>query len=76
MAQVEVEPDVYWDRLDQYEHAAQKELAHKTGRRQRKWTKQIKRDRRHPHRRVSRTDPEAGYLNRPGKPKSMHYLSH
>jgi transposase len=76
LAEIEEEPGVYWDRLDQYEETAQEELAHKTGRRQKKRTKQIKRDRRHPHRRVSRTDPEAGYLNRPGKPKGMHYLSH
>jgi len=25
---------------------------------------------------VSTTDPEAGYLNRPGKPQGMHYLDH
>ncbi len=76
LKEVEEEPGVYWDRLDQYEEAAQEELEQKTGRRQKKRTKQIKRDHRHPHRRVSRTDPEAGYLNRPGKPKGMHYLSH
>ena len=69
-------PGAYWERLDQYEEIAQEELAQKTGRRQKKRTKQVKRDRRHPHRRVSRTDPESGYLNRPGKPKGMHYLSH
>lgn len=76
LAEVEEEPGVYWERLDQYEELAQEELEEKTGRRQEKRTKQIKRDRRHPHRRASRTDPEAGYLNRPGKPKGMHYLSH
>ena len=76
LKEVEEEPGIYWDRLDQYEEAAQTELARKTGRRQKKRVKQIKRDRRRPHRQVSRTDPEAGYLNRPGKPKGMHYLSH
>lgn len=76
LEEVPEEPGVYWERLDRYEEAAQEELTRKTGRRQEKRTKQIKRDRRHPHRRVSRTDPEAGYLNRPGKPKGMHYLSH
>lgn len=76
LAEITEEPGVYWDRLDQYEELAQDELVQKTGRRQKKRTKQIKRDRLHPHRRVSRTDPEAGYLNRPGKPKGMHYLSH
>ena len=58
------------------EELAQEDLEHKTGRRQTTRTKQIKRDRRHPHKRVSRTDPESGYLKRPGKPKGMHYLSH
>lgn len=76
LAEIEEEPGVYWERLDQYEEVAQDELAENTGRRQKKRVKQIKRDRRHPHKRVSRTDPEAGYLNRPGKPKGMHYLSH
>ena len=28
------------------------------------------------HKRVSRTDPEAGHMNRPGKPVGPHYLSH
>ncbi|WP_101911284.1 transposase [Marasmitruncus massiliensis] len=76
LREVEEEPGVYRERLDQYEQAAQTELARKTGRRQKKRVKQIKRDRRRPHRQVSRTDSEAGYLNRPGKPKGMHYLSH
>lgn len=76
MLEIDEELGVYWDRLDQYEESAQEELERKTGRRQKQRTKQMKRDRRHPHRRVSRTDPEAGYLNRPGKPKGMHYLSH
>ena len=76
LVEIDEEPGVYWDRLDQYEVVAQEELERKTGRRQKKRTKQIKRDRRYPHKRVSRTDPEAGYLNRPGKPKGMHYLSH
>jgi transposase len=76
LAEVTEEPGVYWERLDQYEELAQEDLARKTGRLQKKRVKQIKRDRRHPHRRMSRTDPEAGYLNRPGKPKGMHYLSH
>lgn len=61
--------EIDWERLDRYEELAQEELVQRTGRRQKKRTKQIKRDRRYPHKRVSRTDPEAGYLNRPGKPK-------
>jgi transposase len=76
LKEVEEEPGVYWERLDQYEEMAQEDLANKTGHRQKKRIKQIKRDHRHPHRRASRTDPESGYLNRPGKPKGMYYLSH
>lgn len=70
------EPGVYWERLDACEEEGLKELELKTGRRQKKRTKQIKRDRRTTHKRVSRTDPEAGYLKRPGKPLGMHYLDH
>lgn len=70
------EPGVYWERLDQYEEAALEELEKKTGKRRKSRTKQIKRNRRRPHKRKSRTDPEAGYLKRPSKPLGMHYLSH
>jgi hypothetical protein len=78
LAEITEEPGVYWERLDKYEEKAQEEWAQKTGRRPKKntRTKQPKRDRRHPHKRMSQTDPEAGCLNRPGKPKGMHYLSH
>ncbi len=73
---VEVSPGTYWELLDAYEEQAQEELERKTGNRGRKRAKQIKRRTRCPQRRVSRTDPDAGYLNRPGKPHGMHYLSH
>ena len=36
----------------------------------------LKRKPKHPHRRVSRTDPDAGWLNRANKPHGMYYLSH
>ena len=38
--------------------------------------KQIKRDKRRSHKRVSRTDPEDGHIKRPGKPRGQYYLSH
>ena len=38
--------------------------------------KRIKRDKRRSHKRVSRTDPEAGHMKRPGKPRGQYYLSH
>jgi len=70
------EPGAYWERLDAYEEEGLEELARRTGKRRKKRTKQIKKDNRRTHKRVSRTDPEAGYMNRPGKPKGQHYLSH
>ena len=76
LADVEDSPGTYWERLDAYEESAQEELEQKTGKRGRRRTKQVKQRKKHPHRRVSRTDPDAGYLNRPGKPHGMHYLSH
>ena len=70
------EPGVYWERLDAYEEEGLEELARRTGKRRPKRTKQLKKDSRHTKKRVSRTDPEAGHLNRPGKPRGPHYLSH
>lgn len=69
-------PGAYWERLDGYEEAALETLAEKTGRRRKKRTKQVKRDNRRSHKRVSRTDPEAGHMKRPGKPRGPHYLLH
>ena len=70
------EPGAYWERLDAYEEESLEILDQKTGRRRKKRTKQIKRDNRRSHKRVSRTDPEAGHMKRPGKPRGPHYLSH
>lgn len=69
-------PGVYWDRLDDYEEQALEELEKKTGKRRGKRVTQIKKDRRRTLKQVSRTDPDAGMLTRPGKPRGMHYLSH
>ena len=52
------------------------ELERRTGKRRKKRTKQIKRDNRRTHKRVSRTDPESGHLKRPGKSEGPHYLAH
>lgn len=70
------EPGVYWERLDSYEEEGLEELAKRTGKRRKKRTKQIKKDTRRSHKRVSRTDPEAGHMKRPGKPEGQYYLSH
>lgn len=70
------EPGAYWERLDAYEEQGLQELEKRTGRRRKKRSKQIKRDNRRTHKRVSRTDPEAGHMKRPGKPEGQYYLSH
>lgn len=70
------EPGVYWERLDSYEEEGLQELEKRTGHRRKQRTKQIKRDSRRSHKRVSRTDPEAGHMKRPGKPEGQYYLSH
>ena len=70
------EPGVYWERLDMYEDEGLAELERKTGKRRKARTKQPRKDRRQTRKRVSRTDPEAGHMNRPGNPRGQHYLSH
>ena len=66
----------YWEWLDAYEEEGLEELVRRTGKRRGKRIKQVKKDSQHSHKRVSRTDPESGHLNRPGKPRGPHYLSH
>ena len=70
-------PAAYLDRLDRYEEEAAKEFARKTGKKHRtNRKKQVKKCGRREQKRISRTDPEAGHMNRPGKPVGPHYLSH
>ena len=69
-------PGVYWERLNTYEEQAGEYLTEKTGKQKKKRTKMLKRKPKHPHKRVSRTDPDAGWLNRANKPHGMYYLSH
>lgn len=76
LVEVVEEAGVYWERLDAYEEEGLTHLAEQTGKRRKKRTKQIKRDNRRTHKRISRTDPEAGHMKRPGKPEGPHYLSH
>ena len=70
------EPGVYWERLDTYEEEGLTELERRTGRRRKARTKQVKKDKRRSRKKVSGTDPEAGYMKRPGKPSGFYYLSH
>lgn len=71
-------PAAYLDRLDQYEVEATEELWRRTGRKHKPKNPKRRKTSRHrnSHKRVSRTDPEAGHMNRPGKPVGQHYLSH
>ena len=69
-------PGAYWERLDAYEEEGLEELERRTGKRRKQRTKQIKKDSRRSHKRVSRTDPESGHMKRPGKPQGPHYLAH
>lgn len=70
------EPGTYWERLDAYEEEGLQELERRTGKRRKQRTKQVKKASRRTHKRVSRTDPEAGHMKRPGKPEGQYYLSH
>ena len=76
LAEMREEPGAYWERLDAYEEEGLEELERRTGKRRKQRTKQIKKDSRRSHKRVSRTDPESGHMKRPGKPRGPHYLAH
>ena len=55
LVEMPVEPGVYWERLDACEEDDLERLAEKLGHRRKKRTKQIKKDSRRSHRRVSHT---------------------
>jgi transposase len=76
LVEMQEEAGNYWERLDAYEEEGLEELKRRTGKRREKRTKQVKKDKQRSKKRVSRTDPESGHLNRPGKPRGPHYLSH
>lgn len=73
---VEKESAWYMERLDKYETLAREELE-REGKIAPKKTDDKKQD--VPEMKeciVSTTDPDAGFLKRPGKPQEMHYLDH
>ena len=76
LVEVVEEAGVYWEKLDAYEEEGLDHLAAQIGKRRKKRVTQIKRDNCRTHKRISRTDPEAGHMKRPGKPEGPHYLSH
>lgn len=67
---VEQTPHAYLELLDAYEEA-ERETSGKE-KRVRKASTTVK----YKEKRMSPSDPEAGFLARPGKPNGMHYLSH
>ena len=73
---VEKEAAWYIERLDRYE-ALERERLEEVGRiRPVRKSRKKSKDSESVERTMSATDPEAGRLNRPGKPEGMHYLDH
>lgn len=72
---VERETTDYMKRLDRYE-AVERERLTSSGAIKPQRTGREKKERAKAEKTVSATDPDAGMLNRQGKPNGMHYLSH
>jgi len=72
---VEREASDYMKRLDEYE-AEERARLESSGAIKPKATRKKKAEKTEVTRTVNTTDPDAGMLNRPGKPRGMHYLSH
>ena len=71
--QIEKEAAAYWERLDRHEQKEREKLETegkiKPKKLRLKQPKIVEKT-------VSTSDPDAGRLNRPGKPEGMHYLDH
>ena len=76
LVEVQEEPEVYWERLNQYEEQGLEKLKHLKGKRRAERKEPVKKRTPRSHKRVSRTDPEAGHMKRPGKPEGPYYLVH
>ena len=72
---VEKEAAWYMERLDRYE-ALEREKLEQEGKIKPKRSRSRKMEPVHVEKTVSATDPEAGFLQRPGKPNGMHFLDH
>ena len=71
----ERESTSYMERLDVYE-AQERAQLETSGAIKLQRAKRTPKEKAKVRRTVSTTDPDAGMLNRPGKPEGMHYLSH
>ena len=76
LVEVQEEPEVYWERLNQYEEQGLEKLRQLKGKRRAERKEPIKKKNTCSRKRVSRTDPEAGHMKRPGKPEGPYYLVH
>lgn len=76
LVEVQEEPEVYWERLNQYEEQGLEKLKQLKGKRRAERKEPVKKKTTHSHKRVSSTDPEAGHMKRPGKPEGPYYLVH
>ena len=74
--QVEKEAAAYWERLDKYEEIEREKLETEGKIKPVKKREKPNAESKLVEKTVSATDPEAGKLNRPGKPEGMHYLDH
>jgi transposase len=73
---VEREAAWYMERLDRYEALERSALESWGKIRPKRLRYRKKAEPERVEKRVSATDPEAGFLKRPGKPEGMHYLDH
>ena len=73
---VEKETSSYMKRLDDYETAEREKLEREGKIKPKKITKEQDSQPSFVERKISTTDPDAGFLQRPGKPQGMHYLDH
>jgi transposase len=74
--QIEKEAAAYWERLDRYEQIEREKLEAAGKIKPKKYCVKPKAQLKMVEKTVSKTDPDAGRLNRPGKPEGMHYLDH
>ena len=73
---VEKETACYMERLDRYEAEEREKLENEGRIKPQKAGRKKDKEPNFVERTISSTDPEAGFLQRPGKPQGMHYLDH
>jgi len=74
--QVEKESSAYWERLDKYEQIERNKLEAEGKIKPVKKREEPEPKPKTVEKTISKSDSDAGRLNRPGKPEGMHYLDH